>query len=53
MLQCMHTIKFTQPEITQVLDTVVALLNLGNVEFQEDDKVTTTPETSDFCDKAS
>jgi myosin heavy subunit len=50
----MHTIKFTQLEITQVLDTVVALLNLGNVEFQEDDdKVTTTPQTNDFCTKAA
>lgn len=50
----MHSVKFTQPEITQVFDTVVALLNLGNVEFQEiDQTVAPTPKSNQYCAKAA
>ena len=32
-LQCMKNVHFTDPEIEQILDVVVAVLNIGNVEF--------------------
>lgn len=32
-LQCMKNVHFTDQEIVQILDSVVAVLNLGNVEF--------------------
>lgn len=32
-LQCMRNTHFTDQEISQILDCVVAVLNLGNVEF--------------------
>ena len=32
-LQCMRNVKFSDQEIVQILDTVCAVLNLGNVEF--------------------
>ena len=34
-LQCMKNIGFTDSEIKQVIDVVVAILNLGNVRFEE------------------
>ena len=32
-LQCMKNVKFSDQEIVQILDAVVAVLNMGNVEF--------------------
>ena len=32
-LQCMKNVHFTDSEIVQILDAVVAVLTLGNVEF--------------------
>lgn len=40
-LQCMKNVHFTDPEIAQILDVVVAILNIGNVDFgnMKDEKV--------------
>ena len=35
MIQCMRNVQFTEAEIGEVLDCVVAVLNLGNVGFAE------------------
>jgi myosin heavy subunit len=32
-LQCMKNVHFTDPEIAQILDVVVAILNIGNIDF--------------------
>lgn len=32
-LQCMKNVHFSDQEIVQILDSVVAVLNMGNVEF--------------------
>ena len=32
-LQCMKNVLFSDQEIVQIIDTVVAVLNMGNVEF--------------------
>ena len=37
MIQCMKNVKFSETEIREVLDCVVAILNIGNVEFAEKD----------------
>ena len=34
-LDCMKNVGFTQQEISQILDIIVAILNLGNVDFVE------------------
>jgi len=34
-LQCMKNIGFTQSEIDQVLDVIVAILLIGNLEFEK------------------
>ena len=34
-LQCMDNIGFTSQEVTQVLDVVVAILLIGNLEFEK------------------
>ena len=38
MIQCMKNVKFTDNEIREVLDCVVAILYIGNVEFAERDQ---------------
>lgn len=55
MLQCMRTVNFTQDEITECFDTVVALLNLGNLKFQETDSgnVAPTIQTKSFALKTA
>jgi myosin-5 len=35
MIQCMRNVQFTEAEVGEVLDCVVAVLNLGNVGFAE------------------
>jgi myosin heavy subunit len=34
-LSCMKNIGFSIVEIEQILDIIVAILNLGNIEFEE------------------
>ena len=42
-LQCMRNVHFSDPEIVQILDAVVAILNLGNVGFGMVDDNTPRP----------
>ena len=37
IIRCMRNINFSEQEIELVLDQVVAILNLGNIEFAESD----------------
>jgi myosin heavy subunit len=51
----MRTINFSHSEIIEVFDTVVALLNLGNVKFQENDSGSVSPtfQTKEYFLKCS
>ena len=48
VLQCMKSVKFSDLEIIYVLQIVVAILNLGNVEFVEQDKTTVDPASTEY-----
>ena len=54
MLKCMQSVKFSLAETTQVLDTVVGVLNLGNIQFHEhNDGVSPTVQSKEFFIKAA
>ena len=48
-LQCMKNVHFSDQEIVQILDSVVAILNMGNVEFgvNQQDKVSPAADSKD------
>ena len=50
----MKNVHFTDPEIAQILDVVVAVLNLGNVEFGllKDDNVGPAAQSKDHLSEA-
>ena len=43
MLDCMVSVGFGGDKIAQVLDITVAILNLGNIEFEKNEKDITLP----------
>lgn len=49
-LQCMKNVHFSDQEIVQILDCVVAVLNMGNVEFGEitEDKMGPSADSRDY-----
>ena len=49
-LQCMKNVHFTEDEIRQILDCVVAILNMGNVEFGEitEDKMGPSADSKEY-----
>ena len=53
-LQCMKNVHFTDQEIAQILDVVVAILNIGNVEFGnlKDDTVGPASQSKEFLTTA-
>ena len=54
-LQCMKNVHFTDQEIVQILDCVVAVLNMGNVEFGEisEDKMGPSSDSRDYITAAA
>jgi myosin heavy subunit len=49
MVHCMRNVNFSNSEIEEVMDQVVAILNLGNVDFTDTgDAVSPTLETKDY-----
>ena len=54
MLQCMRSIQFSEAQISQILDIVAGILNLGNIQFAEhNDGVSPTVESKHFFLKAA
>ena len=54
-LQCMKNVKFSDQEIVQILDAVVAVLNMGNVEFGliNDDQPRPSQDSKDYITAAA
>ena len=56
-LQCMRNVHFSDQEIVQILDTVVAILNMGNVEFgmldENGDKVGPSADSREYITTAA
>jgi len=54
-LQCMRNVHFSDQEIVQIIDTVVAVLNMGNVEFGmlDDDTPRPSADSKDYITAAA
>ncbi len=54
-LQCMKNVLFSDQEIVQILDTVIAILNMGNVEFGmiDDDTPRPSADSRDYITTAA
>ena len=54
-LECMKNVSITESEIAVILDVVVAILNLGNVKFdqQDDDELLPTANSNYHITEAS
>ena len=54
-LQCMKNVAITEEELTQILDVMIAILNLGNVKFEgeEGDELLPTANSSIHISEAA
>lgn len=55
-MECMRKIGFSEDEIDQIWQIIVAILNLGNVTYQDgdsNDEVFITPESKVFAERAA
>ena len=48
VIQCMKSVKFTDLEIIYVLQIVVAILNIGNIEFSEANHAIVSSESAEY-----